>query len=155
MAKNNDNKKQNKELKADLIIAAYQTVKKANLASIETLTDRLRVVDAVRVMKPVAAAFEDAMETARELLKPEGYDAAVEKARKAESDGKANPADVAKANAMSREYLAAMQADERKHLEAVHPIGLEALPKSVLDKLIEGNPAWTPEQIMTVVDVLG
>jgi len=154
MAKNND-KKQTKELKADIIIAAYQTVKKANLASIETLTDRLRVVDAVRVMKPVAAAFEDAMETARELLKPEGYDAAVEKARKAESDGNPNPADVAKANAMSREYLAAMQSDERKHLEAVHTIGLESLPKPVLDKLIEGNAAWTPEQIMTIVDVLG
>lgn len=42
---------------------------------------QFRVIRAARAMKPAATAFEDFVADARERLKPEGFDAALEKRR--------------------------------------------------------------------------
>lgn len=59
-----------KTFKKEQIIAAYTVLKEAKLDKIEAVGDKLKVVDALRVMRPVVKAHDEDVEAARETLRP-------------------------------------------------------------------------------------
>lgn len=136
--------------RADVLIAAYAALSSAKLTKIETVNDKLKVVDAIRVLKPVATGHDDAMESARESLKPEGLDAIV----KSIKDG-ANPSqlDMLKHNILQAEYNEALAKYERKQLDIEIDIKIPPLSKEIVERVIEGNPSWTAAQILAVTDI--
>lgn len=141
-----------KIFKKEQIIAAYNVLKDAKLGKVETVTDKLRVVDAIRMMRPVVTTHDDAIETARKSLMPEGLEAAQKQLR---DSGKPTQIEMMKVSMLQSEYNEALTKYARALLSEDADVKVSSLSKECLDHLIEGNPDWTPEQIMAVIDVLG
>ncbi len=149
MAKNDNNKK---TLEVKQVVDAYAILKVANLSKIATTTDKYRVVDALRYLRPVDAEHDATVVDARETLKPVKYDETTKRIRESEE---LRQVDILRSNILTEAYNEAMDGFIRKEMSREIEVPIIPLGKDCMDKLIEGNPAWTPEQIMTVIDVLG
>ena len=141
-----------KTFKKEQIIIAYTILKDAKLSKLDTVSDKLKVVDALRMMRPVVKAHDEDLETARETLRPE---ALTETQRKIKEDNEISQLDMVRSTILNNEYGEALTRYVRERLAEEVEIDLVAFGKPCLDKLIEANPDWTPEQLMVVIDVLG
>ena len=141
-----------KTFKKEQIIIAYTILKDAKLSKLDTVSDKLKVVDALRMMRPVAKAHDEDLETARETLRPE---ALTETQRKIKEDNEISQLDMVRSTILNNEYGEALSRYVRERLAEEVEIDLVAFGKPCLDQLIEANPGWTPEQLMVVIDVLG
>ncbi len=146
---------QKKRLKTEVIIGAFGALRKADLSLVETFTDRVRVSDGVRLLRMATEDFEDKLKNRSELLKPAGLDELREKLRgAAERKESLDPKEVMKLNVMTEGYNAELMRSERELLEEEREIDLPPLAKETVDKVLEGNPKWNPEQMIAVMDAL-
>ncbi|MCM1333198.1 MAG: hypothetical protein NC248_11390 [Bacteroides sp.] len=150
MAKN-DNKK-TMTVTMEQAVDAYSILKGANLSKIDTITGKLKAVDALRHLRPIATEYDATVDDAREKLKPEKYDEAQKRVK--DSDV-LQQTDILRANILSDAYNEALHEFSRKEMSREIEMPVISLGKDYVDKLIEGNPGWTPAKIMTIVDVLG
>ena len=141
-----------KTFKKEQIIAGYAVLKDAKLTKIDTVSDKLKVVDALRLMRPIVKTHQEDMETARETLRPE---ALTEIQRKVKESTEVTQMEMVRSSILSNEYNEALVRYSAQRLAEEVEVDLTAFDKPCLDKLIEGNPDWTPEQLMSLIDVLG
>lgn len=141
-----------KTFKKEQIIAAYTILKDAKLGKIDTVSDRLKVSDVLRVMRPVVKAHDEDMEAVRENLRPE---ALAELQRKIKEGAEVSQMEMVRSTLLNSDYNEALVRYVAQRMAEDHDIDLVALGKECIDRLIEGNPDWTPEQLMALIDVLG
>lgn len=141
-----------KTFKKGQIVEAYNVLADAKLGKIDTVTDKLKVVDALRVMRPIVKSHNEDLETARETLKPAGLE---ESQRRLRDNGNVTQVEMVRNTILSNEYGEALNRYVRERLAVEGEVELTPLGKETIDKLIEGNPEWTPGQIMSLIDVLG
>lgn len=141
-----------KTFKKEQIIAAYNILKDAKLGKIDTVSDRLKVSDVLRVMRPIVKAHDEDMEAVRETLRPE---ALAELQCKIKEGTEVTQMDMTRATLLNGDYNEALVRYVAQRMAEEHEFDLVALSKECTERLIEGNPDWTPEQLMALMDVLG
>ena len=133
------------------IIAAYAVLRTSNTDKL-TVTDRLKVSDILRMMRPILRAHKEDIAEAENTLKPE---ALTEIEVKVKEESNLTQLDMVRSSIFKHEHDEAKARYERQRLAEEHELDIITFDKACLDKFIEANPGWTPEQLMVVIDVLG
>ena len=139
-----------KTFKKEQIIAAYAVLRAAKTDKF-TVTDRLKVSDILRVIRPIVNAHQEDITAAEDTLKPK---ALTEIEDKVKEESNLTQLDVVRPSSIKHEHDEAKARYERQRLAEEHELDIITFDKDCLDKLIEGNPEWTPEELMVVIDVL-
>ena len=74
-----------KKLKTEVVIALFRMLNEAKYAKMND-DGKIKTWRILRALKPIAVKFDDDMKTAREKLRPEGYDELLKKAQQIEND---------------------------------------------------------------------
>ena len=74
-----------KKLKTEVIIALFRMLNEAKYAKMND-DGKIKTWRILRALKPIAVKFDDDMKTAREKLRPDGYDELLKKAQQLEND---------------------------------------------------------------------
>lgn len=138
--------------KEQIIVAYPVLLKESKLDKIEAVGDKLKVVDALRVMRPVVKAHDEDVETARETLRPE---AMTEIQRKIKEGGEVSQMEMVRLTLLNDEYNDALARYARQRAAEEVELDIIALSKECRERLIDGNREWSAEKIMSVIDVLG
>lgn len=135
-------------MKKEKVIAAYQILKGADMKKVERFEEKRKVIGLLRKMRPVAEEYDSTMETAREKLKPDGYE---ESQSRLAQDG-ATQADLLKANILKEKYSVELGKVAKGMLAEEADIDCR-MDDELLEKLCESNPEWKAEQILLLSDL--
>lgn len=136
-------------MKKEQIISVYNILKDADLKKMENFEDKMAVIETLRKMRPVATEYDATVETAREKLKPQGYDEAQGKLGK---EG-ATQADLIRANALKESYSSEIGRMARRVLDEDSGVEI-GIGKELFEKLAQGNPQWKGEQLLLLSDLI-
>lgn len=138
-----------KTMTVEVAVKAYNALKDAKVTKMEA-AEKIAVVKAVRALKAEATALADFEETAREKLKPEGFDEAVEKAKDFDSLPTEEKIEV---NKVLMAYNEAMAKGMKEEHERETEVELEPLTEDALGRLVDSND-FAVDAIMAVQDAL-
>lgn len=145
-----------KRLTTEQVLAAYRVLAQAKVTKVAD-DEKIKVVKAVRALKPVATAFEDAVEDAGRQLKPDGYDERLRQAQEYEQkkDGGAQmgQADYEAFIVELKQYRELQGKAVRELAEKVVEVEMDALGEDAVSRLLASND-WTVGQASAVMEAL-
>lgn len=133
-------------MRTPVIVNACNILASAKLGKM-TAPDKAKVVKAFRALKDAAKPFNDLLESAREKLKPEGWDELRERA------DKLTAAEQAEMEAMFHKYTRAVDLTVREEQEREHDVEFERLSAEAFEALSGAND-WTVAQVELLESVL-
>lgn len=135
-------------MKAEKIIKVFRILEleSAKLTKLEG-AKKFKVIKAIRQLKKVAADFDDELKYAQEKLKPENFDAIVEKLRKQEQTSNEENEIIRKYDSEVSEYM-------KSELEKEISLDFEPLSQGEMYLLADSNPEWNVAQLTAVQDAI-
>lgn len=135
-------------MKAEKIIKVFRILEleSAKLTKLEG-AKKFKVIKAIRQLKKVAADFDDELKYAQEKLKPENFDAIVEKLRKQEQTSNEENEIIRKYDSEVSEYM-------KSELEKEISLDFEPLSQEEMYLLADSNPEWNVAQLTAVQDAI-
>ncbi len=133
-------------IKVNDAVTAFRLVNPAKLTKMET-AERFAVILATRQLKKVSEDFEGLLKDAQEKLKPEGFDAIVEKVQ---GKKELTPSEQDALNKYNQDVSDCVKSELDKYVE----LDFAPLGKEAMERFIDSND-FTIEQIIAVMDVLG
>lgn len=139
---------------------AYGILRDAKLNKMETPT-KLKVTGAMRQFKPIFEEYSSSIKDIEERLKPEGYDAWVQKAQKHDEAVKSNSPiglmtdkELSKIRDIFGGYQKGINEGIMKINSEEHEMTFEKLTKEEFDKLLMGNENFEVSKIMCLEETL-
>lgn len=142
-------------MKTSTIIAAYNALVGSKLTKMEG-EGKIKVVKAIKAMKPIATEFEDFRKDALERLKPEGYDEMVKKAEKWQKEGEnttLTTTERAELNKYFSDYQMEVDKCLKEEIEKEHELEFEKLSDEEFEKFADSND-FTAGQFIELMNVL-
>ena len=146
MKENKENAQKGKAVKVNDAVTAFRHINPAKLTKMET-QERFAVILATRQLKKVDADFQDLLKDAQEKLKPEGFDAIVEKVQ-GKKELTASEQDAL--NKYNQDVSDCVKSELDKEVE----LDFAPLGKEAIEHFIESND-FSVDQIIAIMDVLG
>lgn len=144
--------KKMKSVKTQDAVTVYNVLKGLKIAKLAK-ADQFAVLRAARALKPIAAGFEDFAKDAQERLKPEGFDAVVEKSQRFAMLGEEEKSAV---NAAFNAYQKDVDECVRPELESVKEVdSFEVLSEEALSGIASANEQLDVQTLMLIEDVCG
>ena len=146
MKENKENAQKGKTVKVNDAVTAFRLINPAKLTKMET-AERFAVILATRQLKKVDADFQDLLKEAQEKLKPEGFDAIVEKVQ-GKKELTASEQDAL--NKYNQDVSDCVKSELDKEVE----LDFAPLGKEAMERFVESND-FSVDQIIAIMDVIG
>lgn len=135
-----------KTVKVNDAVTAYRLINPAKLTKMET-AERFAVILATRQLKKVATDFDELVKDAQEKLKPEGFDAIVEKVQ---GKKELTFSEQETLNKYNKDVTDCVQTELDKEVE----FDFKPLSEDALGRFVESND-FSVSEIMLIGDVIG
>lgn len=139
-----------KTFKTSEIVTVYNALKAAKVTKMDD-ADKIAIVKIMRSFKPVATAFNDFVEEAREKLQPENFDEIQKKMQNFDSLPDAEKIAV---NVAINEYNGALNKAANEELAKDVAVDFAPISEDAFGKLITTSNDLTIETILAVQDVI-
>ncbi len=136
-----------KNLTTEEAVVIYRALGAAKLGKMADGA-KFKVIRILRVLKPLAAAYDDFLKDASERLRPAGAEAIAMKQERGEA---LTDAERAAAEKYSRDVEACVSTELKRGNE----LSFEGLTEEELTGLAAANDGWTAGQLMMLADALG
>lgn len=128
------------------IVTAFRLVNNAKISKMED-TEKFALIKAVRQLRKVANEFDDNLKDAQERLKPEGFDAIVEKVQ---SEKELTAEESASLEKYNKDVTACLKEELDKEIETE----FEPLSEEAIGRFIASND-FEVSEVMAISDVIG
>lgn len=147
MKENKENAQaEGRAVKVNDAVTAYRLINPAKLTKMET-EERFAVILATRQLKKVATDFDELVKDAQEKLKPEGFDAIVEKVQ---GKKELTSSEQETLNKYNKDVTDCVQTELDKEVE----FDFNPLSEDALGRFVESND-FSVSEIMLIGDVIG